>query len=278
MSKTHNKKRNVGVIYEILVKYIARCLVEKNDRERKIASKIIRKYYAPDTEIYKEYRLFKSLVETTVSNNSVAGSIMFEAKKASKNLDEAKLDKEKSNLIREVNYQLNASDVYKTKVDNYRLYATIQTVLNEWRKDFPSDIQMLATYEDKITTWLLESKKNDEFDIDDKKDVDSFVVKIMAEKFNDRYGSNLCQEQKSLLRKYVFSGGSDSVREEVETMVEVAKQRLLNYSTDSDYVMSKVTRVATKINEHDFSVLNDETVSKALTLISMIKQLENENV
>ena len=278
MSKTHNKKRNVGVIYEILVKYIARCLVEKNDRERKIASKIIRKYYAPDTEIYKEYRLFKSLVETTVSNNSVAGSIMFEAKKASKNLDEAKLDKEKSNLIREVNYQLNSSDVYKTKVDNYRLYATIQTVLNEWRKDFPSDIQMLATYEDKITTWLLESKKNDEFDIDDKKDVDSFVVKIMAEKFNDRYGSNLCQEQKSLLRKYVFSGGSDSVREEVETMVEVAKQRLLNYSTDSDYVMSKVTRVATKINEHDFSVLNDETVSKALTLISMIKQLENENV
>ena len=278
MSKTHNKKRNVGVIYEILVKYIARCLVEKNDRERKIASKIIRKYYAPDTEIYKEYRLFKSLVETTVSNSSVAGSIMFEAKKASKNLDEAKLDKEKSNLIREVNYQLNSSDVYKTKVDNYRLYATIQTVLNEWRKDFPSDIQTLAAYEDKITTWLLESKKNDEFDIDDKKDVDSFVVKIMAEKFNDRYGSNLCQEQKSLLRKYVFSGGSDSVREEVETMVEVAKQRLSNYSTDSDYVMSKVTRVSTKINEHDFSVLNDETVSKALTLISMIKQLENENV
>ena len=278
MSKTHNKKRNVGVIYEILVKYIARCLVEKNDRERKIASKIIRKYYAPDTEIYKEYRLFKSLVETTVSNSSVAGSIMFEAKKASKNLDEAKLDKEKSNLIREVNYQLKASDVYKTKVDNYRLYATIQTVLNEWRKDFPSDIQTLAAYEDKITTWLLESKKNDEFDIDDKKDVDSFVVKIMAEKFNDRYGSNLCQEQKSLLRKYVFSGGSDSVREEVETMVEVAKQRLSNYSTDSDYVMSKVTRVSTKINEHDFSVLNDETVSKALTLISMIKQLENENV
>tara|TARA_B100000214_G_scaffold371382_1_gene347667 strand:+ start:3111 stop:3947 length:837 start_codon:yes stop_codon:yes gene_type:complete len=278
MSKTHNKKRNVGVIYEILVKYIAQCLVEKNDRERKIASKIIRKYYAPDTEIYKEYRLFKSLVETTVSNNSVAGSIMFEAKKASKNLDEAKLDKEKSNLIREVNYQLNSSDVYKTKVDNYRLYATIQTVLNEWRKDFPSDIQVLATYEDKITTWLLESKKNDEFDIDDKKDVDSFVVKIMAEKFNDRYGSNLCQEQKSLLRKYVFSGGSDTVREEVETMVEVAKHRLSNYSTDSDYVMSKVARVSTKINEHDFSVLNDETVSKTLTLISMIKQLENENV
>ena len=278
MSKTHNKKRNVGVIYEILVKYIAQCLVEKNDRERKIASKIIRKYYAPDTEIYKEYRLFKSLVETTVSNNSVAGSIMFEAKKASKNLDEAKLDKEKSNLIREVNYQLNSSDVYKTKVDNYRLYATIQTVLNEWRKDFPSDIQVLATYEDKIATWLLESKKNDEFDIDDKKDVDSFVVKIMAEKFNDRYGSNLCQEQKSLLRKYVFSGGSDTVREEVETMVEAAKQRLSNYSTDSDYVMSKVARVSTKINEHDFSVLNDETVSKTLTLISMIKQLENENV
>ena len=137
MSKTHNKKRNVGVIYEILVKYIAECLVEKRDKQRKIASKIIRKYYAPNTEIYKEYRLFRSLIETTVSNQSVANSILSEAKKASSALNEKALDKEKSNLIREINYQLDSARVYKTKIDNYRLYATVQTVLNEWRTELP---------------------------------------------------------------------------------------------------------------------------------------------
>ena len=135
-------------------------------------------------------------------------------------------------MLKDINYKIADKNFYYRNISDYRDLGLVQLALNEWRKDFPSDIQTLAAYEDKITTWLLESKKNDEFDIDDKKDVDSFVVKIMAEKFNDRYGSNLCQEQKSLLRKYVFSGGSDSVREEVETMVEVAKQSLSNYSTE----------------------------------------------
>ena len=278
MSKTHNKKRNVGVIYEILVKYIAECLVEKRDKQRKIASKIIRKYYAPNTEIYKEYRLFRSLIETTVSNQSVANSILSEAKKASSALDEKALDKEKSNLIREINYQLDSEKVYKTKIDDYRLYATVQTVLNEWRRESPGDLRVLAEYEDKIASWLLEDKRSDEFDIDEKKDVDSFVVRLMAEKFNDRYGKNLSSDQRALLRKYVFTGNPAAIQDDVVGLVSKAKQTLENYSTDSEYVMSKVERVLTKINEHDFSNINDETVSKSLTILSMINQLENENV
>ena len=88
MAKIHNKKRNVGVIYEVLVRYIAECMVEKNNDNRRIASRILKKYYSPGTEIFKEYRLFKSLVETTVSTESVASSILQEAKKAAKELEQ----------------------------------------------------------------------------------------------------------------------------------------------------------------------------------------------
>ena len=187
MAKTHNKKRNVGVIYEVLIKYIAECMVEKRDSDRKVASRIVRKYFSQGTEIFKEYRLFKSLTETTVSTPSVAGSILIEAKRASRSFNNQKLKKEKSNLIREINYQLDSKKLYGIRVQNYRLYATIQTALNEWRKDVPDDIQKLAEYENKITSWLVAEKASTDPCFDEKKDVDSFVVRIMAEKFNDRY-------------------------------------------------------------------------------------------
>ena len=43
MAKTHNKKRNVGVIYEVLVRYIAECMIEKKHDEKRIASRILKR-------------------------------------------------------------------------------------------------------------------------------------------------------------------------------------------------------------------------------------------
>jgi hypothetical protein len=278
MAKTHNKKRNVGVIYEVLIKYIAECMVEKKDSERKIASRIVRKYFSQGTELFKEYRLFKSLTETTVSAPSVACSILIEAKRASRSFDQEKLKKEKSKLIREVNYQLDAKSLYGIRVQNYRLYATIQTALNEWRKDVPDDLQKLAEYEDKITSWLVTEKTLNDPCFDEKKDVDNFVIRIMAEKFNDRYGSTLSDDQKRLLKKYVFSNDKNAVRDELTSLSEKAILTLDSYKSSSNYVMSKVNDVRQKIQEHDFNSINDESVEKSLTLLSMINQMERENV
>ena len=278
MAKTHNKKRNVGVIYEVLIKYIAECMVEKNDSERKIASRIVRKYFSKGTEIFKEYRLFKSLTETTVSAPSVASSILFEAKRASRTFDQDKLKKEKSNLIREVNYQLDSKTLYGIRVQNYRLYATIQTALNEWRKDVPDDLRKLADYEDKLTTWLVTEKSSADPCFDEKKDVDSFVIRLMAEKFNDRYSSSLNEDQKRLLKKYVFSNDKNTVRAELTALSEKALSTLDSYESNSDYVMSKVKDVRGKIQNQDFDKINDELVEKSLILLNMINQMENENV
>lgn len=278
MAKTHNKKRNVGVIYEVLIKYIAECMVEKNDSERKIASRIVRKYFSKGTEIFKEYRLFKSLTETTVSAPSVASSILFEAKRASRTFDQDKLKKEKSNLIREVNYQLDSKTLYGIRVQNYRLYATIQTALNEWRKDVPDDLRKLADYEDKLTTWLVTEKTPADPCFDEKKDVDNFVIRLMAEKFNDRYSSSLNDDQKRLLKKYVFSNDKSVVRDELTSLSEKALITLDSYKSNSDYVMSKVKDVRDKIQEQDFNKINDESVEKSLTLLNMISQMESENV
>jgi len=275
--KTHNKKRNVGVIYEVLVRYIAECIVERRTDERRIASRILKKYYTNGSEIFKEHRLFKSLVETTVSTETVATSILSEAKKAAKSFDEKKLDKEKSNLIREINYQLGSDSIYNIRINDYTLYATIQTCLNEWKKPVSDNLVLLAEYENHITNRLIVAKDADNPYFDKMKDVDNFVVKLMAEKFNERYSGTLDESQRTLLRSYVFSNNHKDITLKMNELKESSMLQLNEYDTSSEYVMSKVNTVRQKIAEQDFDSVNDGTVKKSLTLIQLMRQLESEN-
>jgi|LWDU01.1.fsa_nt_gi hypothetical protein len=276
--KTHNKKRNVGVIYEVLVRYIAECIVEKRIDERRIASRILKKYYAKGTEVFKEHRLFKSLVETTVSTETVAASILSEAKKASKSFNEKKLDKEKSSLIREINYQLGSDSIYNIRINDYTLYATIQTCLNEWKKPVSDNLVLLAEYENHIMNRLIASKDATNPYFDKMKDVDNFVVKLMAEKFNERYSGALDESQRTLLRSYVFSNDHKDIALKMNELKELSLSQLNEYDTSSEYVMFKVNAVRQKIAEQDFDSVDDGTVKKSLTLIQLMKQLESENV
>jgi hypothetical protein len=253
-------------------------MVEKKIDEKRIASRILKKYYSQGTEIFKEYRLFKSLVETTVSTDIVANSILIESKKAVKTFNEKKLNKEKSSLIREINYQLGTDKIYNIRIDDYKLYATIQTCLNEWKKPVADNLVLLAEYENRLVNKLISLKESPNPYFDKMKDVDNFVVKLMAEKFNERYSSSLDEDQRSLLKNYVFSNNHKVISDEMNQLKENSLDRLTGYSTTSQYVLSKVDHVRQKILEQDFSIVNDESVKRSLTLIQLMKQLENENV
>ena len=98
MIAKHNKKRNVGIIYELLVQHITSCIVQGDVKSAKKTTRIIEQRFAKGTELYKEFRLFKALANSTVSDTHIVASILTEAKRAARNIDSAKLDKEKSDL------------------------------------------------------------------------------------------------------------------------------------------------------------------------------------
>ncbi|NBT36323.1 MAG: hypothetical protein EBT03_12460, partial [Betaproteobacteria bacterium] len=68
----HNKRRNSALVYEFLVKHVAKCLVSDDKASSNRALKILKKYYRPGTEVYKEFRLIDSLARTHVSTQAVA--------------------------------------------------------------------------------------------------------------------------------------------------------------------------------------------------------------
>ena len=78
MARSHNKKRNVGIIYEQIINYVCNKLMNKEKDKAEVAIKIIKNNFKKDTQLYKEYKLFKALASTHNVSDHLASSIITE--------------------------------------------------------------------------------------------------------------------------------------------------------------------------------------------------------
>jgi len=283
MSKSHNKKRNVGIIYEQLLRYISVALVEGDKGAVKEASGILKRHFVPGTNLYREFRLFNALVKTTVDTETLAGRILSEAKSAALKFDAQGLRKEKSQLIKDINHTLDDSSFYYQRVDEYRSYATIQTLLNDWRKRDQTSLSRVVDYENKVMKWLITEKNEKPLDQHADRNVSRLSVRIMTEKFNKKYGAILKKGQAELIQEYVFcvgNGNPEKFANRLEELKRHALSELRKYeiSCDNKILNEKMVHVKGVLQELDTSVVNDETLSKYL-LVSKLKSelMETDN-
>jgi len=276
----HNKKRNVGIVYELLLKYITKNILESNKKNAKKGTRIIEKHFHKNSELYKEFRLFNALAKSKVSNTHVVASILNEAKNAVRNnIDYNKLEKEKSDLIRDINYNLS-KDFYYNPVPNYRDLGAIQLTINEWKKKSP-DLKKLVEFETKIAEIMLEEEKSpvveDEINASHS---DRLVLKIMTEKINKKYNADLTNEQKNIIKNYVFYSEKNGnyLQEYFKSKKKEALLVLEDFEDKSEnrYLLSKVDKVRNKINEVNIEEVTDENVIKFLSITNLINELRKE--
>jgi len=277
MPKSHNKKRNVGIVFEQLVRYASKALVENDQKKATKVLKITNKFFKPGTELYREYRLFNALHTTTMPSESLATRIIGEAKNEAKKFNSEKLYKEKSSLIHEINYSFNDPKFYSQRVSNYKSLATIQRLLESWRSE-ESDIDSQAIYEAKLHNWLMQEKKVQNINELKTDDVDNLTVSIMTKKFNESFVEELLPEQSQLLQDYVFSIGKE---ENISNIFEERKFACLNelmdysLSCDSDVVKSKISLVTEKIKSLPTKNIDDDIVSRYLTVMKLSNELRS---
>jgi hypothetical protein len=283
MSKSHNKKRNTGLLYEFLVQTISRALVEGDQKKSATALKIIKKHFKPGTQLYKEYRLIYSLVKTTVSSEHVAGSILQEAKAAARSYDFKELDREKSLLISHINKAISDDDFYDQQVNEYKIYATIQTLINDWRT-VDRDLSRLAQYEDQLVKWLITEKAEmpDATFSDESPGTSRLLMKVMMRKLNEKYAAALSDEQKGLIRAYAFSTANDDPQSIKLKLAEV-KNRLLSEITgfrqqnvDNEYVIKKLDEAQERILSEVLDPIDDETVTRFMLYTKLSAELTSE--
>ncbi len=278
MKSSHNKKRNIGLVYELLLRSISSSLVEGNQEKANLSLDIMKKRFAPGTEIYSEFRIFNAIMNTSINDTSVAAGILTEAKNAIKNIDYTKLYDEKSKLISEINKNIKDSNFFKRRIPNYREFATVGTVIDQWRQGSKSNLSHQILNEQRLIEFMMKDKENIE-SIDEMTDsrADSLVVKIMTEKINESYRS-LNEEQKNILGQYAIYS-SDENSEEFTSFLKTIKEnslkslKRLKESTENSILLSKVDNVILKVQNLSESSIDDAELAKYLKVSELKDQI-----
>jgi len=282
-SKAHNKKRNSILIYEFLVRTISRALIENDKKKSSAALKILRRHFKPGTELYREFRIMNALFKTTVSSEHVAGSILREAKTAAAAIDFSALDRQKSLLIKAINHTLNDDQFYDQQISEYRTFATIQTLLNEWRSQ-EKDIETLAKFEDHLVKWLVTEKAEtpDSTITEDTGGTSRLLMKVMTKKLNEKYSGVLNEQQKSLVKAYALSAASDDPRtiqlklEEIKSDLSKMIDTYVMQDNHNDYLRNKMIETKQQLLSESLEEVNDETVTRFMLYSRLKNELETE--
>ena len=234
----HNKKRNVGIIYEQLSQAFSEALVDKNQTKATLIKKIIDEHYGKEGEIFKEFKIFNALLKVHASSDSLATNILKEGKNATNSLNRKKIEIEKSLLIKDINYTLNEKDFYSRSIPDYRNLATVQSLMNLWQQKPKSNFKILVEYENKVHALLREEKLKNNIQNEFDSDVDSLVVKIMREKFHKKYKPILSVRQSKIIESYTYGELDKTAQLLKEVKNEVVhKIKLFEKRCDNDILL-----------------------------------------
>ena len=276
MSK-HNKKRNIGIIYEQIIQFVCKSLMESNNEVAEQGLSIIKEHFREGTQLNKEYKLFKALSDTKGVSEHLANSIIFEAKKACNYMfDNEKLEREKSSLIKKLNYTFGKGVIFEESVKKYTEYATIQTLLNEWRNPETASFDLTTKYEIKLHE-SLSSSPQEEKTISDIPQVDSITYKLMNEIFSKKYSSLFNETQNKILKLY-STERNEELLESFSNLKIKTGMLLENYilKCDNKILKEKYQKVLNNISQLSDSDLSKENLQKYLTLSKLEEELLGE--
>lgn len=282
MSKNHNKKRNSILLYEFLVSSISKSLVENDKKKSSAALKILRRHFKKGTNLYREFRLLNSLVKTSVSSPQVASRILKEAKDAAIQINVQDLNREKSLLIRNINHTINDAGFYDQHISEYRMCATIQQLINEWRSD-DADLSRVAEYEDQLVSWLLTPKKsvNEHTISEDSAGTSRLLMTVMTKKLNEKY-SGLSDQQKSIIKAYALSTESNDSTH-LRTKLEEVRTNLINsidaYAEETKslpHLSKKLLETKEELLKESIETVDDSTITKFMIYSKLNSELESK--
>jgi len=235
----HSKFKNTGMLFELLTRQITSDIISANES---VATNILKKFFNKNTELIKEYGLYKTLAEEKFASESKSNMLIEAVLKARKKLDKTKLKEEKYQLIKTINESFDIDAFFQTKVSNYKLLASIYKVFEYTELDNPSEItrSRITIIENMISdkkTTLVEDQRTIS---SEPKEIRLMTYKIMVEKFNNKYGE-LSSEQKSILREYI---NNVSNANNLKVFVQNEALRLKEVLTSKTKKMSdKATRI-----------------------------------
>ena len=282
MKIKHNKYKNTGILFELLVRQITSDTVSGKNSP---AINLIRKYFSK-TELAKEHKLYQTLVDSKVINEAKAETLINTTLELSTRLNRSNLRRDKYNLIKEIKAQYDIEEFFKAKINNYTQLAAVYNILEA--KNATEFINPDQIIENKNT--LLEHiVRKDVVKVENKDQVleeyatmdnstKLLVYKILLEKFNEKYVS-LSPKQKSVLKEYINNiSNTVKLREFVNENFKSLRDELtkLNESVTDKTTQIKINEVITFLQPLDKKVsVKDEHIVSLLQYHQLVTELKS---
>jgi hypothetical protein len=275
----HSKFKNTGILFELLARQITADIIEGKTSK---ASAFLKKYFSKNTEMYKEYILYKTLVNEKYTSEQKASMLIETVVATRKKVNRQKLQEEKFNLIKEIKQEFNVDAFFKTTIPEYKIYASIYKLFEYNSDDNPLDtVRSKSTLFDHILKTSKSNKSDDEFQIlennyqYESEDIRLLSYKILVNKFNEKYGF-LGENQKNTLREFILNISNSN---NLKTFIINEITKIESFIIESENKIED-TVLKIKINEllkltmslKEIKIVTDDHVVKLLKL----QELKNE--
>ena len=126
MKVKHSKYKNTGILFELLTRQLTSDTIAGNNPK---SLNILQKYFNSKSELLKEYKIYHTLATKKFKSESKANILISTLVEAFNRLSKTKLRREKYNLIKEIKNNYNVTNFFNSKINNYKIMASIFNLL-----------------------------------------------------------------------------------------------------------------------------------------------------
>ena len=279
----HNKFRNTGVLFELLVRQIASDTLANTDSK---AVKIVKKYFH-NNEIAKEHKLYHTILTAPRLSEGKTEMLVNTTVDLAKIVNKEQLLKEKYNLIKEIKKHYNLESFFKSKVNNYKTLAAAYTLFESaMETKFIEPKQLVLnklTLMEHITKKQLIKEETTDVGVElakEDKNVRILVYRMLIEKFNSKY-STLSDRQKLVLKEFINNISNP------EHLKVYINENLNKVKTELSELVKKVDDKTTEIKLNEVitlikpisakSSVKDEHLVSLLQYQQLAEEIKNVN-
>lgn len=271
----HNKLRNTGILFELLVRQITSDVME--NKQNGVAVKLMREFFNSKKELGKELMLYRAFFNVQNLSEQKAFQLLKLVSEQRKNLDQKALDTQKYLLIKEIKKNFNLKEFFAARVPSYKIYASIYKSFDAAINGISdvTTIEELANSQFTIVEHLSgkvltkEIKEHNELasiirSQDD--DIRFLSYRILIERFNDKY-KGLDEAQKKLLQEYIYnisntgnlkkysSSESRRLAKEISELSKKVKDKVINIKLAEVVAQLRKVQTATVIKENHMTAM-----------------------
>lgn len=264
MNIKHNKLRNTGILFELLVRRVAADVLDgKSDS---FAVKIMREHFHSKSELGKELQLYRSFFNAPKLSEAKAFNMLDLVLERRRSLNEKMLAAQKFLLIKELKEHCDLKAFMTGRVPSYKVYASVYKLFEAARttesfveiNEVISSRFVIVEHLQGVSKEQPVIKENNYTEIikQQPEEIRHLSYKFLLERFNEKY-SNFSEKQKTLLREYINNG--------------------TNIDKFAKYVSTEATTLAQQIKKNSNKIKNDITKIKLNEVLSQLNSIKSKS-